>query len=57
MSETKTFDIAIIRKRGKKTVKKYALPFKDAFEAMDWGEKQAAEFGADHYAELISMKG
>ena len=58
-NETKKQDldtVLIRRNSNKAVVKKYSLSFENQFQAIEWGEKQAIEFGPGHYAELQAKK-
>lgn len=52
MNQSKIYTILIKNKKNKKKQKKYMITFSSSFEAYEWGEKQASEFGPDYYAEL-----
>ena len=48
----KMYTILIKRKKRKEIVKTYHLQFENSFDAFEWGERQAKEFGEGHFAEL-----
>jgi len=46
------YTVLVKRKRNNAVVRQYHLEFESPFEAFEWGERQAKEFGPGYFAEL-----